>query len=41
MFVLEWLLNAILNRYSLFRANASNLFTKKAARNCLNDSRTD
>jgi len=39
--LLEWLLNAILNRNSLFRANNSNLFTKRTVRNCLNDPRTN
>jgi len=39
--LLEWLLNAILNRYSLFRANESELFSKKTVRNCLNNSRTN
>lgn len=37
--LLEWLLNALLNRYSLFRANESELFSKKTVRNCLNDPR--
>lgn len=39
--LLEWLLTATLNRYSLFRAEESHLFTKKTVRNCLNDPRTN
>ncbi len=39
--LLEWLLNAILNRYSIFRADESQLFTKRTVRNCLNNPRTN
>lgn len=35
--LLEWLLTTVFNRYSLFRADESELFTKKTVRNCLND----
>lgn len=39
--LLEWLLTTIFNRYSIFRADESSLFTKKTVRNCLNDARTN
>lgn len=39
--ILEWLLTTIFNRYSIFRADESELFTKKTIRNCLNDARTN
>jgi len=38
--LLEWLLSTIFHRYSIFRATATD-FSKKTARNCLNDPRTN
>ncbi|AKP64296.1 transposase [Levilactobacillus koreensis] len=38
--LLEWLLATIFHRYSIFRATASS-FSKRTARNCLNDPRTN
>lgn len=39
--LLEWLLTTIFNRYSIFRADESNLFSKKTVRNCLNNAHTN
>jgi hypothetical protein len=33
----EWLLTTIFNRYSIFRAEKANDFSKRTVRNCLND----
>ena len=39
--LLEWLIAAVFNRYSIFRANKSKLFTTKTVRNCLNNPHTN
>lgn len=39
--LLEWLLTTVFNRYSIFRADDSTLFSKKTVRNCLNDPHTN
>jgi len=39
--LLEWLITAVFNRYSIFRADESKSFTTRTVRNCLNDSHTN
>lgn len=37
----EWLLTTIFNRYSIFRAEKANGFSKRTVRNCLNNAHTN
>jgi len=37
----EWLLTTIFNRYSIFRAEKANAFSKRTVRNCLNNAHTN
>ena len=37
----EWLLTTIFNRYSIFRAENTNDFSKRTVRNCLNNAHTN